>query len=267
MFGSASYHYSAGGFVPYIGANRNVNLGDFTLTAAELHAVVKVIGNNIITATNSNGKFAFRVTDSDGVTSRGNLDEPDTVAYGGGALISTIVGAAKNTAFGSSALRALTSGTENTAVGYQPLKALTTGYYNVAIGRRAGLVATTAYQNVIVGSDGAVQLTTGFRNTFVGDTAAKIITTGSFNVSLGFNTQFDADAVSNVVIGAEAQSEFDECIVIGRGATATQDNEFVLGSATYPITAPTGAVATASEVLPITLNGQVYYIQLFDSFV
>jgi len=249
------------GFVPYTGATGDVDLGEFSIAARSnvFTQATAEAGNDIGTWINSEGFEAFVVTDLDGVYAAGKNNDPNSAAFGIDALHST-TDAALNAAFGAGALRALTTGTENTAIGYQTLRNLTTGFYNVAAGRRAGFIATESYQNVLVGSDVAVQLTTGFRNTILGDSGGRTLTTGSYNVVNGYNTLFDADAVGNSMLGAEQTSTFDHCVVLGRGATSSAANQFVVGSATVNAGAVTTEVVASNTSWTVRINGANYKI-------
>jgi trimeric autotransporter adhesin len=125
--------------------------------------------------------------------------------------------ASNNTAVGFEAAYTNTSGTEITAVGYQALK-LSTGAYNTAVGNNS-MAATT----------------TGNQNTAVGRTSLSVNTTGSFNTALGLSSlSANTTGSSNTAVGISTSSgNFNASVILGREATATASNQFVVGSASY----------------------------------
>lgn len=181
-----------------------------------------------------------------------------------------------NTAFGDRALMKITTGSSATAIGSYALNNYTTGLNVVAIGSDSMISATTATHSVAVGSDtlrttvgawGNTAIghsvlssnTTGEYNTAVGDRTLTAVTTGSYNISLGHQTALLlTTGSSNVIIGsrAEAQSGVSASIVIGREATATASNEFVVGSSLYPAGTLTSESVTANATWSVKINGQ-----------
>ena len=93
-------------------------------------------------------------------------------------------------------------------------------------------------------------------------------TTGSDNVVIGHAAAQGTSGVSagssNVAIGRQASTGgFDSSVVLGRGATADNDNQFVVGSSSYNA----GTVASetnveSSKVWNVKINGVDYKILL-----
>jgi len=90
-----------------------------------------------------------------------------------------------STAFGTSALNAITTGWWNTAFGASALSSLTTGHGNTAIGRRTLAVNTTGGMNTAVGRSALSSSSTGDNNTALGADALGNSTTGSGNTATG----------------------------------------------------------------------------------
>lgn len=120
-------------------------------------------------------------------------------SMGHGALAFNSVGVG-NTAIGNNALYNNVNGNSNTAVGFQGLNS-NTGDFNTAIGRSALL------SNI-----------GGTHNTGVGYFALSENTIGAGNTALGFNAGPNTTNLSNTTC-------------IGNGATATNNNQMVLGNA------------------------------------
>jgi trimeric autotransporter adhesin len=132
-----------------------------------------------------------------------------------------------------------------TAIGYQSLL-LSTGIDNTALGFESG-----------------VAITTGNSNTILGFSAAASLTTGDSNVVIGSAADTNAAGNSNsVIIGAGAQGQ-QECVVLGSGATATGNNQFVVGSATENagVVAPTGDLP-CQFLWNVKINGTDYNLMI-----
>ena len=72
-----------------------------------------------------------------------------------------------------------------------------------------------------------------------------------------------ATGANNTAIGSDTETgAFNNCIIIGQGATATGSGQLVIGSVTSPVGPVTNAVAAQSHYLPVTINGVVYKLLL-----
>ena len=91
----------------------------------------------------------------------------------------------------------------NTAFGLTAMDAITTGDSNVAIGHAAGSAMTTSEKNVIVGKDaGLVKADSSNRGVHIGFESAKGLTTGSDVLSIGYQSYLAADTEThNLAIG------------------------------------------------------------------
>ena len=112
-----------------------------------------------------------------------------------------------NTAYGLTALDAVTTGDKNTCIGYDAGGALTTGSANTIIGENAGSNgAITGDDNTVVGKIAGYALTSGHSNTLIGRHAASALNTGARNTALG-NGALDSAADGeneNTAIGYNA---------------------------------------------------------------
>jgi hypothetical protein len=128
-----------------------------------------------------------------------------------------------NTAYGLTALDAITTGDNNTAVGHNAGGAMTTGgnnvmigkdavgsgvmtgSFNVLIGKSAGTAMTSGAGVVAIGYNAGLANTTGPDNIFIGYDAGKVNTTGSANTVIGDQAYINADAEgNNLAIGKDA---------------------------------------------------------------
>jgi hypothetical protein len=113
-----------------------------------------------------------------------------------------------NTAFGQSALQAVTTGGFNTAIGERALNANTTGIANTAIGSVSLLSFVSGDYNTAMGIGSMDYATGGSRNTAIGAYSLRYNTTGENNVALGSNAINDNTTGSrNVALGRFALSQ------------------------------------------------------------
>ena len=183
----------------------------------------------------------------------------------------------RNTAFGFQSGSSIAAGASNSLFGASTGLALTTGANNVAIGYASLLSATTANNNTAVGNL-ALQNNTASNNTAIGFEAAKVNTTGTGITAIGYqslvaNTGSQNTAIgflalngniggnSNTAIGSQTVSgNFDASVIIGRAATATASNQFVVGSASYPAGSVDIASPLATRTWAVIINGTAYKI-------
>jgi hypothetical protein len=75
-------------------------------------------------------------------------------------------------------------------------------------------------------------------------------TSGSTNTALGFNSQ---------------SGNFSGSTILGAGATASSNNQFVLGSAGTPIGPVVSETKTINRTLEINLNGNLYKLLMYKA--
>jgi hypothetical protein len=195
--------------------------------------------------------------------------------------LSSITTGENNIGIGCNALRDNTYGTANIAVGNNALPVNTGGSYNVAIGDLVLRLNITGSRNVGIGRDVLYFNTTGSQNIAIGETALFRNTTANNNVAIGLNTLFNTTTggsniaigfdslrsnttgTSNTAIGeATASGNFNSSVIIGREATATASNQFVVGSSSYNAGAIATEPLTPTKSWTVRINGVNYKIAL-----
>jgi hypothetical protein len=185
-----------------------------------------------------------------------------------------------NTSFGEEALRLNTTGSVNTAIGFGALSLNTTGYgntgigslalssnvslFNTGIGYGALNANTTGSDNVAIGKQAAYTNTTGFANTIVGSQALRQNTTGGNNTAIGFQALLNnTTGNSNTALGVFTDSgNFSQSVIIGYLATATANNQFVVGSVGINAGAVTTEALVPTKAWAVKINGVDYKIPL-----
>jgi len=125
------------------------------------------------------------------------------------------------------------------AIGKEALQNNTT-YQNCAVGYRA-LYNNTGGDNTAIGAFYAMFAnTTGSRNTGIGTYALNGNTTGQYNTALGYNT---------------SSGNFSNSTILGYGAAASADNQFVVGSSAVNAGAVTSEVNASTQVWNVIING------------
>jgi len=142
---------------------------------------------------------------------------------------------------------------DNTAVGHYALLLLDYGNYNVALGK-------SAMQNGPVGQGSCTAV--GYR--------AMLNHLGNSNTAVGRSALENANNVTEVVaLGAFTQSAFNNCILLGNGATATQQMELCLGgagiSSTNLFVTTTTPPVIVPEYLRVSVNGVRRTIRLYGA--
>ena len=163
------------------------------------------------------------VQNSSGVSSLQVNDKGSVFNLGKGSIGS-------NTVFGLDALQANTTGSQNTVMGLETLYSNTTGLSNSAFGLQSMFFNTT-----------------GGNNTAMGVGALISNTTGSSNSALGVDTE---------------SGNFSGSVILGRAATATASNQFVVGSSSYNAGAVTTATALQTKTWDVIINGVAQKILL-----
>jgi hypothetical protein len=152
-----------------------------------------------------------------------------------------------NVAVGFESLLNTTSGINNIALGYRTLKENLAGGSNIAIGSNSLLNNTSGGSNVAVGQQSLRNNVNGSQNTAIGDGALNGNGAGSNNSALGFFT---------------SSNNFSGSVILGREATATANNQFVVGSSGTNAGAVTTAVAAQTKTWDVIINGVAQKILL-----
>jgi hypothetical protein len=190
-----------------------------------------------------------------------NTTGTNNTAIGRSALLNNT--ASNNTAVGFEAALTNTSGTGITAIGYQALRANTTGTGNTAVGDSSGLAITTGFRNTSVGFQSLGASNTS-ENTAIGFQTLANNINGNNNVCVGsLAGSSNTIGGSNIVIGRNSQTgNFNGSIIMGMSATATADNQFVVGSATTNAGAVTTEVIVPDTTWTVRINGANYKIAM-----
>ena len=127
-----------------------------------------------------------------------------------------------NTAYGLTAMDAITTGDQNTSIGYGAGGANQTGAEQVNIGYQAGLVCTSS-GNVLIGKDAGLSITSGEANIHIGVRAGDGYDTESNNVSIGVDSLGGSVAGGeyNTAVGnftLDALTSADYCVAVGNNA-------------------------------------------------
>ncbi len=167
----------------------------------------------------------------------------------------------RNTAIGANSAFELSTGSRNTAVGDFALNANVSGLNNTAVGQNALAFNGDSY-NTALGQGALERNVAGSRNVAVGQGALNYGTTGSYNVVIGTNACLNSAGDGNTVVGHQANAAtYEYCIILGAYATATENNQLVLGSSGRPLVTHATAGTTA-EYLEVLVNGTARKIEL-----
>lgn len=192
-----------------------------------------------------------------------NTTSNSNTAIGSGTLQSNTTGG-NNVGIGSSALQLNTTGGSNTAIGTFNLLNNTTGSSNTAIGYSALYTNTTGGSNTAIGSSTLQSNTTGGSNTAIGLGSLQNNTTGTNNVAIGANSiQLNTTGSGNTAIGVNTISgNFSNSVILGNGATATNNNQFVVGSSLYNAGTVSTESISSTKVWNVIINGVAQKILL-----
>ena len=188
----------------------------------------------------------------------------------------------RNTFIGKDAFNSIVNpeNTDNVAIGYNVLKNNigaksvgigantlvnnTTGFQNIAVGASALFRNVTGENNVALSPSALYFNTTGNNNIAIGTLTMYFNTTGSFNTSIGLSVaQWSTTASSNTALGAQTDyGNFNSCILLGRQAQPSGNNQFVVGSSSYNAGAIASETITANRTWTVRINGANYKMPL-----
>lgn len=167
-----------------------------------------------------------------------NLSKSANTAIGRNALKNTVAG--QNIGIGEDTLYYNTTGFQNIAIGNSALLRNTAGENNIGLGIVSMLFNTTGKNNVAIGTMALFNITTGRDNVAVGLGALGGVTTGSYNTGVGYETD---------------PGNYSSCVLLGRRAQATGNNQFSVGSVGDPAGLVTSEVNTSTHVWNVRING------------
>lgn len=263
--------------LPYTGAEKIalVQGGETragTLSSLTTYYAVKSGGNNFTGTQNINGPlYATNITANEFILNNSvrlsaPIDNSDSVVVINSFADSELIS-------GSSFSIVIGKGTVNTkelskvvAIGHECLKNSTTPYLledTVAIGHQAGIQLNGTANTFIgreAGTNSACSQSIGIGR-FAGSSAG-----GNNNIFIGENSGKYITGSNNITIGSDIQispTNAQGCIVLGHGASATANNQFVLGSTTVPLST-TATTGTISNYLIVNINGSLKKIALYN---
>ena len=163
-------------------------------------------------------------------------------------VFNSIINSSKtqNIAIGTNALQN-TIDNQNIGIGISSLIFNTTGYNNIGLGGVTMLFNTTGYQNIAIGTQSLFYNTTGRDNIAIGVSTGNGNTTGHYNIMIGS----DID-----------NQNFNNCVMLGKQAQATTNNQFVVGSVGTPVGNIATEALTPTKSWAVRINGVNYKIPL-----
>jgi hypothetical protein len=189
---------------------------------------------------NSNGTSSLQCTDDLSVFNHGKGGQSTNTIFGKGAYQGVTSGThVNNTAIGANALKTNTSGESNTAVGSGALETNTSGFQNTAVGNFA-LNAALSTNNTAFGHGALQSTSSGGNNTAIGSSCLSGNSTGSENTSIGVST---------------SSGNFSGSVILGFLATATANNQFVVGSTSINAGTVAAEINTSANVWNVRING------------
>ena len=183
-------------------------------------------------------------------------------AFGSNSLLN--VTSSNNCGFGDYTLRSLTSGNFNTAIGSNSQISANTGAYNTSLGSYSLNACNTGGFNVAIGSNSLNACNSGNYNVAVGNQALSSTTSASNNTAIGYQSLLaNASGTNNSALGfGTTATNLSGCVVLGKNATATANNQFVVGSTGTVAGAVTPAVNTSTQYWNVVINGVAQKILL-----
>lgn len=170
---------------------------------------------------------------------------------------------AGNTAIGTNALQN-TIGSQNIGIGTDTLINNNTGDQNIGIGNSVLLFNTTGENNIGLGLVTMLFNTTGINNIAIGTGSLFNNTTGRDNIAIGVSTgNGNINGQYNIMIGSDIDNQnFSRCVILGKQAQATANNQFVVGSVGTPVGAIATEALTPTKSWTVKINGVDYKIPL-----
>ena len=150
-----------------------------------------------------------------------------------------------------------TTGFYNTFIGYIAGYNNTTGNYNTFIGRQSGYSNTTGSYNAFIGLQSGYSNTTSSYNTFIGYESGYSNTTGANNIFVGYESGYsNTTGANNILLGENTSTgNFSNCVVLGKGATATSSNQIVIGSSSTAIGSIVSESVTSDRTIVMIIDG------------
>lgn len=245
-------------------ASNHLTLGNPTSAITNIDAIFQSgygeVGKiRVIKGANATPSGAMAFYTHNGTASVENM----RIAKTGNVLINTTTDAGyKLDVNGTARVNTLTIGlgggqiATNTTLGFQAGDATATAGGSTYIGYQAGN-KNTAGSITAIGHTSALNNTSGDGITAIGGRALLSNTTGNYNTALGYSSLLsNTTGSSNTAIGVDTSSgNFTGSVILGRNATATANNQFVVGSSGINAGSVTTEVNVSTQVWNVIING------------
>jgi hypothetical protein len=192
----------------------------------------------------------------------GNLN----VSLGHNTLTFNVYGS-ENVAIGSGALYRANGGNNNIAIGTKSIGytgPVPVGNHNIAIGYYSfGRTSCGGSYNILLGLKSMYGSNGGSHNIGLGY-CVLFSNYGQSNIALGYKSLYqNTSGYRNIAIGNNTNSgNYNYSIILGGYATATGNNQFVVGSSSIPIGTITTESCSSSRTWEIRINGNSYKVLL-----
>ena len=178
-------------------------------------------------------------------------------------------GGTLNTAYGSDALKDISTGDSNMAIGSSALADVSTGSHNLGIGYKAGYLVTGDY-NTLIGSQAGDAVVGGSQNVAIGYNSLSVNAEGDYNVAIGSNSLLATTGGSNIALGRRAGHNITTGagnIIFGENVVAasiTGDHQLKIGFSTTNVAIESATMGSDLTLYGVTSvpsgMGELYYI-------
>lgn len=162
-------------------------------------------------------------------------------------------------AIGNEAMYYNSSSDFTIAIGNEAGNNISNAYNNVLVGASTGRYLQNAQDNVYIGSYIVMNSSNGDQNIAIGRSAFNNNTTGSYNTVIGHLALANSTVgSSNTIIGHGAYTTangINGSIVLGRAAASDANNQFVVGSNSFPSGTVTTETVTSTRTWTVKING------------
>jgi hypothetical protein len=172
-----------------------------------------------------------------------------------------------NVAIGENALSRANGGNNNIAIGASSIGytgPVPVGNHNIAIGYYSfGRTSCGGSYNILLGLKSMYGSNGGSHNIGLGY-CVLFSNYGQSNIALGYKSLYqNTSGYRNIAIGNNTNSgNYNYSIILGGYATATGNNQFVVGSSSIPIGTITTESCSSSRTWEIRINGNSYKVLL-----
>ena len=174
----------------------------------------------------------------------------------------------ENVAIGSGALFRANGGNNNIAIGTKSIGyagPVPVGDFNIAIGYYSfGRTSCSGNHNILLGYKSMYRSNNGGSHNIGMGYRVLYYNSGQSNISFGYKSLYqNTSGYQNIAIGNNTSSgNYNYSIILGGYATATANNQFVVGSSSIPIGTITTESCESSKTWEIRINGNSYKVLL-----